>query len=159
MSQAPVQTAPKKPKTKPVLHARHQAVYRERRKLGLQPLVKPWDWLSVPEVQELAKEAYLIASHELCDQEEWPSEPAGSFAEELAQAFALLVAAAAQKRAIRCAPANAEHYAQRMRESLPAAWRPQYPLYQKVTPASATNASGVVTNVDEGNADDCDSTV
>lgn len=152
MSHAAVQVvAVRKPKTKPVLHARHQATYRERRKQGLQPVKKPWDWITVAQVQELAKEAYLMASHDLSDAQEWPSEPDAAFVQELASVFEILLSAMAQKRSIRCAPASAEHYAQMMRSALPATWRPQYPLYQKLTPASATNASGAVINADEGN--------
>jgi hypothetical protein len=30
-------------------------------------------------------------------------------------------------------------------------------MYQKLTPASATNASGAAINADEGNVNDCDS--
>jgi hypothetical protein len=138
-------------------HNEHMASYHLRKKNGFKPVLKPWYWLTLAEVQQLAKEAYQMASYELRDVNDWPADPAAHFAEALASAFEVLTAAAAQKAGVRCAPAHAEGYAQRMRADLAPSWRPQYPMYQKLTPASATNASGAAINADEGNVNDCDS--
>jgi hypothetical protein len=133
-----------------------QAKYSRRKRHGLKPVLKPWHWLTLDQVQELAKEAYHIASYDLHDVTDWPQDPAAHFAEGLASAFEVLTAAVAQKAGIRCAPARAEGFAQHMRAGLAPDWRPQYPMYQKLTPASATNASGAVINADEGNVNDRD---
>jgi hypothetical protein len=36
----------------------HQASYRQRRKLALQPIAKPWDFMTAAEVKEMAMKAY-----------------------------------------------------------------------------------------------------
>lgn len=132
-------------------HHEHVASYNARKKNGFKPVLKPWYWITLAEVSDMAKEAYLMASHDLRNLDEWPSDPAVVFAERLADAFQVLTAASAQSAGIACMPANAQHYAKCMRSDLSPNWRPQYPMYQKVTPASAANASGVVITADEGN--------
>lgn len=111
-----------------------QAAYVKRRKNGLQPVAKPWDWLTLAEVKELAAEAYLAATHGLSDPSDWPSEDRAFFVSELASAFEVLVAGKAQGLGIRCAPAGAQHYAACLREDVPSSWRPQYPIYKEVAP-------------------------
>jgi len=102
----------------------HMSAFRQRRKNGLQPVSKPWEWLSL--------------------------------ADELAQAFECLVNGAADGKGIARGP-RARHYAACLREGVPADWRPQYPVYQKVIPASAANTPRMVINADEGNANEHDS--
>lgn len=114
---------------KPTLARQHKAAFRQRRKAGLVPLVKPWDWLSAVEVQRLAVLAYRAATHDLADPDDWPHHVQACFVQELASAFEVLVAGKAQQLGIVCAPAGAQHYAACLREGLPASWRPQYPLY------------------------------
>lgn len=136
--------------------APRQAVYRQRRQAGLQPMVKPWDWLSLAEVQKLAVEAYRSATFALSDPEDQTSSPHEYFVGELARAFEVLVAGKAQGLGLTCAPANAKHYAQCLREDVPANWRPQYPVYKQLTPASVCGTPGVLTNADEGNVNGID---
>lgn len=153
-------------RSKGKLHAQHQAVYRERRKLGLTPVVKPWDYLCSAEVKEMAWKAYRVASFQISEslmeldgahytQQEWRER----FAEMLAESFkdALTAHAVAEGG---CWPVDADTPPYRnyprvwemLSNDTPTSWRPEYPLYTKVTPASTRNASGAVINADEGNA-------
>lgn len=134
------------------LRASHQNAYRERLKSGLQPISKPWDWLTISDVQKLAVEAYRATTFALSDPDDQTINPRGYFAEQLIQALETLVADAAQIEGISCAPANAMHYAACLRADLPAQWRPQYPVYQKKAPASVCTTPEAMTNADEGNA-------
>jgi hypothetical protein len=135
-------------------HNRHQTDYRYRVKKGLKPALKPWYWLSLADVQKLAKEAYMSATHQLSDIDSLPDDPYPLFVEVLSEAFNVLVAASAQEVGVRCAPANSQHYAKCMRDDLPADWRPQYPVYKQVTPERVCTSPGVVINADEGNVND-----
>ena len=115
-----------------ILATKHTALYRQRRKNGLQVVAKPWGWLSLTEVQKIAQTAYSAATHGLSDPNDWPSNVQALFVQELASAFEVLVAGRAQQLGIACAPAGAQHYAQCLREDLPSTWRPQYPLYRGI---------------------------
>jgi hypothetical protein len=142
----------------------HQANYRQRRKLALQPIAKPWDWLSLAEVQKLAVQGYRSASFATL-----PESPTDAlsvadfqrsrddFAYGLTQAFECLVDAAADVSGIKRGP-MAKHYAACLREDVPAAWRPQYSFYFEVAPASVLTTPEAVTNADEGNVNDLDLT-
>lgn len=110
--------------------APRQAIYRRRRQNGLQALPKPWDWLSLAEVQKLAVEAYRSATFALSDPDDQTSSPRAYFVSELVQAFEVLIAGKAQALGVPCAPAHAEHYAECLRARVPDSWRPQYPLYR-----------------------------
>lgn len=135
-------------------HAEHQADYRQRRKNGLQPMTKPWDWLTLADVQKLAVEAYRSVTYAASDPEDQATYPHEDFVSQLGEAFRVLIAGQAQSLGISCAPANAMHYAACLREDVPANWQPQYPVYKKLTPASASNTPEAVTNADEGNVND-----
>lgn len=132
----------------------HDAAYAFRRKHGLQPVQNPWSWLTLAQVQKLALEAYYSASHAMSDPEDRPEHPREYFASELISAFETLVADAALSSGIACAPAGASQFAAHMRAAVPVDWRPQYPIYPKVMPASAANTPGIVTNADEGNVNE-----
>ena len=109
-------------------HAVHQAAYRMRIKAGMRPVQSPWHWLSLPDVQRLAAEAYRLAAFACRD----VSEPACTpelFASELQQTFEVLMADAAHAAGMVVAPAGAAAYAAHMRADLPPGWSPQYPVY------------------------------
>lgn len=109
-------------------HAVRQAAYRERIKAGIRPVQSPWHWLSAPDVQRLAAEAYRIAA--FCCRE--VSEPACTpdlFVSELQLTFEVLVADAARAAGVDAAPADAATYAAQLRADLPSGWSPQYPVY------------------------------
>ena len=142
-------------------HSKHQASYHKRRKEGFKPMPKAWDWLSLSDVQKLAVEAYKAASYSVHHEadEHWKTRE--SFANELVHVFGYFMADAAAKAGMSVTvidhigpneQAVIDHVSD-MR-SLHSAWRPQYPVYQKVMPASAANTPGIVTNVDEGNVND-----
>jgi hypothetical protein len=135
-----------------------QAAYIQRRKNGLQPVATPWDWLTLAEVQKLAKEAYLSVTHsDASDPDGWEF-ARESLGADLAQSFGVLLADKAQSLGICCAPTDAHEYAARMREAVPSNWRPQYPVYKQVTPTSVLTTPGAVINADEGNVNDSDFT-
>jgi hypothetical protein len=138
-------------RSKGSLHAAHQAVYRERRKAGFVAAPKPWDWLTVADVKKIALQAYRSATYALSDPTDQTDNPRAYFVEELTQAFTVLFSGAAQDAGIAGGLAHAQHYAQCLLEGTPAHWNPQYPVYKQVTPASTCDASGAVTNADEGN--------
>lgn len=135
-------------------HARHVAIHRQRRKDGFKPVSKPWDWLTVAQVQKLALEAYYSATYDTLDFDDLPENPKEYFASKLIEALEIFVADAALANGIPCAPAGAQKFAAFMRSSVPKDWRPQYPIYQKVMPAGTANTPGIVTNVDEGNVNE-----
>jgi len=138
------------------LHAQHQAAYRMRRKLGLTPFSKPWDWLSANEVKQLAMEAYLAATHDASDSDDQAPNPREFFVAQLTQAFEVLVAGKAQSLGIACAPSGSMHYATCLRERTPADWNPQYPVYKKIAPASVCTTPEAVTNADKDNVNEQD---
>lgn len=150
--------------------AERQKAYLARKKANVRPLQSPWDYLSPEQAAELAKQAYRVATwHAWQEMQEPGSEPLNHFqlrqffAEQLADFFADAVAAAAADKGqayLVLGPDEAARRAQVWRGFLadvPDHWRHQYTLFpavaQKVTPASTTNAPGVVTNIDEGNVD------
>lgn len=143
-------------RTTDTLHAQRQAVYRMRRKLGLMPLPKPWDWLSANEVKQLAMEAYLSATHAASDSDDQAPYPREFFVAQLTQAFEVLVAGKAQSLGIACAPAGAMHYAACLREDTPADWNPQYPVYKKIAPASVCTTPEAGINADKDNVNEQD---
>lgn len=127
----------------------HMSAFRQRRKNGLQPVIKPWGWLSLAEVQNLAIEAYRVASFELlADLQEsrlTVQEKRETFVENLVDMFRDLVRADAVTRA-GCWPVNARtadyrnypKIAAALCASVPADWRPQYPVFQKIVTTSMT---------------------
>jgi hypothetical protein len=149
-------------RSKGSLHAAHQAVYRERRKLELQPLRKPWDFMTSQEVKAMAWKAYRAAAWYLKpDLEEsrfTHLELRSMFAESLAEMFkdALYAHTVSEGQ---CWPVDASTPPYRnyprvwemLCDDMPENWNPQYPVYQEVTPASARHTPEVVTNADEGN--------
>ncbi|PKO59945.1 MAG: hypothetical protein CVU24_14210 [Betaproteobacteria bacterium HGW-Betaproteobacteria-18] len=119
----------------------HKAAFRQRRRKGLQAVPKPWGWLSITEVKEMALKAYYVASHGLIeDVQDNPFD-----VQELRQVFAMnladlmrdLVLAQAVTRG-GCWPVSAatprhQNYPQiaaDMCADMPADWRPQYPVYK-----------------------------
>lgn len=146
----------------------HVARCVKRKKLGLQPMVKPWDFLSLTEIKEISLQAYKTASWQIRGdllQEGGPTRTHQQWREHFASALAESFSDALQAFAVEhggCWPVDAdtpdyEDYPRIWRElvsDVPASWRPQYPLFpefQELTPASAANASGVVITADEGN--------
>lgn len=124
----------------------HKAAFRQRRRKGLQAVPKPWGWLSITEVKEMALKAYCVASHGLVEDLQ-----AGRLTDQdLRQVFAMnladlmrdLVLAQAVTRG-GCWPVDAgtprhQNYPQiasDMCADLPATWRPQYPVYKPATQA------------------------
>lgn len=142
-------------------HARHTATYRQRRKDGFEPTPKPWDWLTLADVQKLAVEAYKAASYEVHHQDIEQFKTRESFANELVHVFSYFMADAAAKAGM---PVTVIDHIGPNQQSvldhvsdmrgLHASWRPQYPVYQKVMPASPAGTPGIVTNVDEGNVNE-----
>ena len=122
----------------------HKAAFRQRRKNGLQAISKPWGWLSITEVKEMALKAYYVASHGLADD----VQDNRFDVQELRQVFAmnladlmrdLVLAQAVTKGG--CWPVSAatphhQNYPQiaaDMCADLPPDWRPQYPVYKPAT--------------------------
>lgn len=147
------------------LRAAHQAVYRQRRKLDLQPLRKPWDFMTSAEVKAMAWKAYRVAAWclkpDLDDPQFTHMERRAMFAESLAEMFKDAVSAhAVTDGLIWPVDASTPPYRNYPRvwemlcDDMPADWNPQYPVYNEVTPASACNTPGVLINADEGNAND-----
>ena len=146
---------------------KHKAAFRLRRKNGLEPLPKPWDWLDAAQVKEIALKAYYVATHGLLEDVQFgqlsEQELRQSFAESLTDVFRDLVIADAVTRG-GCWPVDANtppfrnypQIAANMCADLPKDWKPQYPVYQEVTPASATNTPGVVINANEVNINEQD---
>lgn len=144
-------------------HNRYQPIYRERRKQGLQPLPKPWDFLCSGEVKDIAWQAYRVASWYL---KEDVQEGSRLSHKQLREAFAVSLAEmfkdAIMSHAVLeggCWPVtpdtplydNSPQVWENLSSEVPANWAPQYALYKEVTPASVRGASGVVINIDEGN--------
>jgi len=118
----------------------HKAAFRQRRKNGLQPIDKPWGWLSITEVKQIALKAYYVATHGLLEDVR-----GNRFnAQDMRQVFAcnladlmrdLLMAQAVSKGG--CWPVtpdtpsyqNYPQIAANLCADLPPTWRPQYPLY------------------------------
>ncbi len=139
-------------------HSRHTATYRQRRKDGFTPTSKPWDWLTLADVQKLAVEAYLVASWfakpDMEDSALTPQEQRDFFAQGLSAMFNDAVMARASSQG-KCFPANDYSKVwETFLAEVPTDWRPQYPVYQKVMPASSAGTPGIVTNVDEGNVNE-----
>lgn len=126
------------------LGAQHKAAFRQRRKAGLQPVAKPWDWISAADVKELALKAYYVATHgmvedvhagQLSDQE-----LRELFAGNLADLMRDLVMAQAVLKG-GCWPVESDtppyqdypRIAAVMCADLPQTWRPQYPLFKSQT--------------------------
>lgn len=110
-------------------HAAHQRAYRLRRKDGRVAALLPWRWLTLQDVQRLAVEAYRSASYGLSRDLPDPNCSPESFAYELQQAFEVLVADAALAAGVLAGPAGAPAFARRMRQDVPADWKPQYPVF------------------------------
>lgn len=149
------------------LRAAHQAVYRQRRKLDLQPLRKPWDFMTSAEVKAMAWKAYRIAAWDLKPDLDNPRlthmERRAAFAESLVEMFKDAVSAhAVTDGLIWPVDASTPPYRNYPRvwemlcEDMPADWNPQYPVYQEVTPASVRTTPEAVTNADEGNVNALD---
>lgn len=123
------------------LATKHTALYRQRRKNGLQAVAKPWDWLSPADVKEIALKAYYVASHglveDLQDGRLTDQDLRQVFAMDLADLVRDLVLAQAVTRG-GCWPVDAgtprhQDYPQIAADlcaDLPATWRPQYPVYK-----------------------------
>ena len=121
----------------------HKAAFRQRRRKGLQAVPKPWGWLTVTEVKEMALKAYYVASHGLAEDVQGDSfdvqELRQVFAMNLADLMRDLVLAQAVTRG-GCWPVDAgtphhQNYPQIAAElcaELPQNWRPQYPIYKPV---------------------------
>lgn len=124
--------------TNSVSHRARQATYRDRRKAGLVPVVLPWHWLTLADVQRLAVEAYRIASHDMLEGLKDVSYPtthdAEDFGRGLQEVFETLVADAANAAGIGASPSNSPFSAKCMREDLPADWKPQYPIFVPAQP-------------------------
>jgi hypothetical protein len=126
------------------LALKHKAAFRQRRKNGLQPIAKPWGWLSLAEVKEMALKAYYVASHGLVEDVQdgrlTDQELRQVFATDLADLMRDLVLAHAVTRG-GCWPVDAgtpahQDYPQiaaDMCADLPPGWRPQYPLFKPQT--------------------------
>lgn len=119
----------------------------------------------------MAWQAYRVASwymlEDLFDTPKTHQQLRESFANLLAENFTDALLAHAAKEG-ECFPVDDEtppyrNYArvwEMLAGDVPASWRPEYPLYpdiQKLTPASAANASGAVITADEGNGNAHDS--
>lgn len=139
-----------------------QAAYIQRRKNGLQPVATPWDWLTLADIELIAKTAYKVASYQL-NEHPWDTLDKGRsyFVEELYLQFGtyLAEAAAAHGMPVTVVPGIGPNQravlagARQMRKKV-ADWRPQYPIYKEVTPASVRTTPGAVINDDEGTAND-----
>ena len=146
-----------------------QAAYVQRRKNGLQPVAKPWEWLTLSEVQKLALDAYKVASYALLQDAQESDFTVQclreQFAQDLAETFKNALDAYAVTEGM-CWPVDTdtplhENYPlvwANLCGDVPEDWRPQYPVYKQVTPASVRTAPGAVINADEGNVNDCNFT-
>lgn len=146
------------------LSVTRQAKYERRKQQGVKLAPNPWSWLTLADVQKLAVDAYKVASHQVHGLG-WPHDKAREyFADELMVRFSMFLAVKAVEAGmpLTVVPGVGPNEqsvirdAARLRKKV-ANWRPQYPVYQQVTPASAANASGVVINADEGNVNEHDS--
>jgi len=150
-------------------HAKHQVTYRERRKLAIVPVERPWEWLSRYELIDLVWKAYKVSTWNMREDAIAPMEHQDArglreyWVDEMAKCFKdALYAAAAERGGCwfmddgqpQCAR-YVDIWKQFQSEVAPD-WRPQYPLYKKVSPASAANAPGDVTTADEGNGNASD---
>lgn len=150
-------------------HAQHQVTYRERRKLAMVPVARPWEWLSRYELIDLVWKAYKVSTWNMREDaiepmdHQDPRELREAWVEEMAKCFKDALYAYAgeaggcwfmDEGVPQCA-----RYAQiwkSFQDDVAPGWRPQYPLYKKVSPASARTAPGDVITADEGNRDDHD---
>lgn len=106
-------------------HLAHQRAYAERKAKGVKALPKPWDCMTKGRVQELALEAFQVATWQTRHEGSTPHE----FIECLQSAFEVIAAAEAELHGIACAPAGASLFRQRALADVSPTWRPQYPLY------------------------------
>lgn len=167
----PVPERIKKPRVNSKNHAEHQTAYRDRRKLGLVPVEKPWQWLSRFELIELVWSAYKVSTWYSRDDAIEPMEHQTArelreaWVDELAKCFKDALYAYAAERG-QCwfeddGVAQCARYVEvwkSLQGEVDPGWRPQYPLYKKLAPAERCSAPGALTSADEGSANDRDST-
>lgn len=146
---------------------RHDAAYKARKQAGLQAVEQPWQWLTLADMKDIAQTAYKVASYRLNkDPMPTPEQSKSYFVDELHNQLCYYLAEAVVKNGQMPATvvpgmgANERAILQTVAKNrkLVEDWRPQYPAYQKVSPASAANAPGDVISADEGSANDHDST-
>jgi hypothetical protein len=127
------------------LRAQHQALYRQRRKLQLKPIPRPWDYLTSAEVKSLAWQAYRVASWLMVEDvaADGPvrthREQRETFASTLAEMFTDALMAHAVDEGD-CWPVTVETPPYRnyprvwemLSEDVPHSWRPEYRLYVDV---------------------------
>lgn len=145
---------------------KHDAAYKARKDEGLQAVPQPWQWFTGAQLLDLTKRAHQVAAWqnrlELLDGEGFTDQELREFfIETLIDQFTTYVTAAAHQVG-GCWPTGqaaieAMDRVRRLEAEIPRDWRPQYPAYKKVAPASAANASGAVISAVEGNANDHDS--
>lgn len=123
--------------------ASHQALYRQRRKHGLQPVKKPWDYLTCGEVKDMAWQAYMVASWYLREAvfegRLSHKELRELFASSLGEMFTDALSAHAVLEGD-CWPVDADTEPYRdyptiwaaHSEAVPKSWRPEYPVYPSV---------------------------
>lgn len=123
-----------------------QAVYRKRRKLGLQPLKKPWDYMTCAEVKNMAWQAYRVASFEVARAvvtEDGRDVTHQRLREEFAALLAEMFNDAVMAHAVMeggCWPVaddtppyrNYPRVWELMSTEVPPEWRPEYPFYRPV---------------------------
>lgn len=151
---------------------RHMQAYRQRRKAGLEPLPKPWDYLCSLEVKDMAWQAYRVASWVLRDD---MASGAHLTHQALREAFCTTLAemfeAALSAHAVQeggCWPLDKDtpdhrDYVQVWADlsgDVPRSWRPEYPVYadmlpasQEVEPATVADRPGSLTKTDSGGSD------
>jgi hypothetical protein len=121
----------------------NQALYRKRRENGLQPLKKPWDYLTCAEAKSMVWKAYRVASWHMregvFEGRLSHKELREMFASSLAEMFSDALSAHAVQEGD-CWPVDvhtepfrdyptiwAAHC-----EEVPDSWRPEYPFYSPV---------------------------
>ena len=151
-------------RSNPVLAAKHTRDWRARRKAGQTPMLKPWDYLTLDEVKDMAAQAYKIAAWSLSQDASEGRLPHHQLREAFAESLAEIFKAAVDSHAVLeggcwCVDSDTpghRNYPAIWRDfcgEVPPNWRTGYPIYKKVTPAERGNAPGVVINADEGNVD------
>lgn len=147
----------------------HQATYRKRRLGVLQPLPKPWDFMTSSDVKEIALKAYRVAAWhlkpDLGDPRFTHLELRAMFAQSLSEMFNAAVSAhAVADGFVWPVDADTPDYRNYPRiwdslcSDIPDSWNPQYPVYQEVAPASVCTTPEALTNADEGNVNERDFT-
>lgn len=162
------QEKPKKVRSKE-LNVLHNVIYRERRKNGIKPARKPWDFLTSHEVKKMAWTAHKVASWYLREDALAKTMPHVRLREEFAVQLGEMFTSALLAHAVQegdCWPVEGEtpfyrDYVQVWKDlshDVPYDWYPQYPLQERMPPASARNTPGGANNADEGNVNDHDFT-